>query len=107
MIGRRADPCEHGRQAARSERDQPERPGELHDELSHVRAAAGGLEFTYRDYSANTRTVHNARLSEIERGDASWIGSEIVDLASALQIAPSELMSCRCQHWPTGTPKAL
>jgi hypothetical protein len=58
-------------------------------------------------YSANTRTVHNARLSEIERGDASWIGSEIVDLASALQIAPSELMSCRCQHWPTGTPKAL
>jgi hypothetical protein len=59
-------------------------------------------------YSANTRTVHNARLSEIERGECVLDRiSEIVDLASALQIAPSELMSCRCQHWPTGTPKAL
>jgi len=39
---RRADPREHGRQAARSKRDQPERASEQNDGLSHVRAAAGG-----------------------------------------------------------------
>jgi hypothetical protein len=32
----------HGRQAARSKRARPERAGEQGDELSHVRAAAGG-----------------------------------------------------------------
>ena len=39
---RRADPREHGRQAARSKRDRPERASEQDDELSHVGAAAGG-----------------------------------------------------------------
>jgi hypothetical protein len=59
-------------------------------------------------YSANTRTVHNARLSEIERGGCVLDRiSEVVVLAGALQIAPSELMSCRCRHWPTGTPTVL
>ena len=38
---RRAGPREHGRQAARSERDRPERAREIDDELSHGRAAAG------------------------------------------------------------------
>jgi hypothetical protein len=37
---RRGGPREHGRQAARSKRDRPERAGELDDGLSHVRAAA-------------------------------------------------------------------
>lgn len=38
-------------------------------------------------------TMHNARLSEIERGECVLDSiSEIVDLAGALQIAPSELM---------------
>ena len=39
---RRASPREHGRQAARSKRDRPERAREPHNGPSHVRAAAGG-----------------------------------------------------------------
>ena len=39
---RRAGPREHGRQAARSKRDRPERTRKPHNGPSHVRAAAGG-----------------------------------------------------------------
>ena len=39
---RRAGPREHGRQAARSKRDRPERARERKYRLSHIRAAAGG-----------------------------------------------------------------
>jgi hypothetical protein len=39
---RRGGPREHGRQAARSKRDRPERARTQNDELSHVGAAAGG-----------------------------------------------------------------
>lgn len=39
---RRAGLREHGRRAARSKRDQPERAREENYKLSHVRAAAGG-----------------------------------------------------------------
>ncbi len=39
---RRAGPREHGRQAARSERDQPGRAHEMLNQPIHGRAAAGG-----------------------------------------------------------------
>jgi len=39
---RRGDPREHGRQAARSERDRPGGHARSDDELSHIRAAGGG-----------------------------------------------------------------
>ncbi|MGB9048011.1 MAG: hypothetical protein WCC47_11605 [Pseudonocardiaceae bacterium] len=39
ISARRAGPGEHGRQAARSKRDRPERACRLVYEVSHVRAA--------------------------------------------------------------------
>ena len=42
QCARRAGPREHGRQAARSKRDRPERARERKYRLSHDRAAAGG-----------------------------------------------------------------
>jgi hypothetical protein len=54
---RRAGPREHGRQAARSKRDRPERASALMDQVSHVRAAAGGaLDLYVEAYSAATIT---------------------------------------------------
>jgi hypothetical protein len=40
---RRAGPREHGRQAARSERDRPERAREAEYQSGHIHAAAGGV----------------------------------------------------------------
>ena len=51
---RPAGPREHGRQAARSKRDRTERAGEQGDELSHVRAAAGGVLIIVEANSAMT-----------------------------------------------------
>ena len=52
----RADPREHGRQAARSKRDRPERAREPLYQVSHVRAAVGGVLKSYKAKFGNNAT---------------------------------------------------